>query len=179
MNQPEIAKNLKAQRKILGWSLSKAAAETKVSKAMLGQIERSESSPTIATLWKIATGFHLPLSSFIDGQNAANQYIQFRDGIRFKTIFPFDEKLNCEMFAHFLEPNQSQTSAAHEKGVQEDIVALTGEIEILVNGEWQRLKAGEALRFAADQPHGYRNPTSQTATFHSIMHYPPSPRSRP
>jgi transcriptional regulator with XRE-family HTH domain len=37
----------------------------RVSKAMLGQIERNESSPTVATLWKIATGLNVPFSSFI------------------------------------------------------------------------------------------------------------------
>jgi transcriptional regulator with XRE-family HTH domain len=47
-------RTLRAQR---GWSLTQAAEYTGVSKAMLGQIERGESSPTVATLWKIATGF--------------------------------------------------------------------------------------------------------------------------
>ena len=36
-----------------------------VSKAMLGRIERNESSPTVATLWKIATGLNVPFSAFI------------------------------------------------------------------------------------------------------------------
>ncbi len=39
--------------------------ETGVSKAMLGQIERNESSPTVATLWKITTGLNVPFSAFI------------------------------------------------------------------------------------------------------------------
>ena len=56
MNQ-HLAQRLKGLRSELGWSLDVAARETGVSKAMLGQIERGESSPTVATLWKIATGF--------------------------------------------------------------------------------------------------------------------------
>ena len=51
-----LATTLKTQRQVRGWSLSKLAEETGVSKAMLGQIERNESSPTVSTLWKIATG---------------------------------------------------------------------------------------------------------------------------
>ncbi|PQV67539.1 helix-turn-helix domain-containing protein, partial [Cronobacter sakazakii] len=47
------------------WSLTQAAQETGVSKAMLGQIERNDSSPTVATLGKIATGFNVPFSAFI------------------------------------------------------------------------------------------------------------------
>ncbi|WP_417653748.1 helix-turn-helix domain-containing protein, partial [Escherichia coli] len=47
-----LATTLKALRQARGWSLSKLAEETGVSKAMLGQIERNESSPTVSTLWK-------------------------------------------------------------------------------------------------------------------------------
>lgn len=172
MKQPDIAKNLKIHRYAKSWSLTKAAAETGVSKAMLGQIERGESSPTMTTLWKIATGFHLPITAFIETQSSANEFIQFREGMRFQTIFSFDPELSCEMFVHYLEPKQSQQSAAHETGVIEDIVVLTGQLEILNQGEWQLLKTGDALRFAADQPHGYRNPTDKMVTFHNIMHYP-------
>ena len=60
-----LATSLRALRNEKHWSLDRAAQETGVSKAMLGQIERGESSPTIATLWKIASGFHVSLSSFL------------------------------------------------------------------------------------------------------------------
>lgn len=172
MNPPEIAKNLKIQRHLKNWSLSKTATITGVSKAMLGQIERGESSPTIATLWKIASGFNLPLTIFFEHSTSLNEYIHFKDSIRFKTLFAFDPILNSEMFEHYIDPHQSHLSAAHNLGVIEDIVVLTGQIEILTNQKWVLLNKGEALRFAADAPHGYRNPTSKLATFHNIMHYP-------
>ncbi len=47
-----LAATLKTLRQQRGWSLSRLAEETGVSKAMLGQIERNESSPTVATLWR-------------------------------------------------------------------------------------------------------------------------------
>lgn len=172
MQQPEIAQNLKAHRTKLAWSLSQAAAETGVSKAMLGQIERGESSPTIATLWKIAKGFKLPLTAFLQDQPNVKDFMQFRNGISFKTIFAFDAKLGSEMYLQCLQPHQIHQSAAHEHGVVEDVVVLAGQIEILHDGIWQTLKVGDALRFAADQPHGYRNSTNEEATFHNIMHYP-------
>lgn len=45
--------HFKELRRERGWSLDKTALETGVSKAMLGQIEREESSPSIATLMTI------------------------------------------------------------------------------------------------------------------------------
>ncbi|MEZ8384857.1 helix-turn-helix domain-containing protein, partial [Vibrio splendidus] len=48
----KVGVNLKRLRQEKGWSLDKTAKETGVSKAMLGQIERGESSPTVAKLWQ-------------------------------------------------------------------------------------------------------------------------------
>ncbi|ERK16372.1 hypothetical protein L579_4281 [Pantoea sp. AS-PWVM4] len=39
---------------------------TGVSKSMLGQIERGESSPTLATIEKISAGFQLTLKDFLN-----------------------------------------------------------------------------------------------------------------
>ncbi len=66
-----IAQHLQTVRKARGLSLDKTAKLTGVSKAMLGQIERGESSPTIATLWKIATGLACSFSSFLSGDETA------------------------------------------------------------------------------------------------------------
>ena len=79
-----LAQRLKGLRAELGWSLDVAARETGVSKAMLGQIERGESSPTVATLWKIATGFRVSFSSFIEPTPAVTGETLYRiaDDIR-------------------------------------------------------------------------------------------------
>ena len=61
-----IAANLKKLRKERKLSLDNVAEMTGVSKSMLRQIEKSESSPTISTLWKIATGLHVSFTSLMD-----------------------------------------------------------------------------------------------------------------
>ena len=63
--QKTIAKNLLKIRKEKGLSLEKTAELTGVSKAMLGQIERNESNPTVSTLWKIAKGLKISFSSLL------------------------------------------------------------------------------------------------------------------
>ena len=87
-----IATTLKELRQQKGWRLDKAARATGVSKAMLGQIEREESSPTIATLWKIATGFEASFSSFIEEINTASSEAMYRTG-QVQTIHPDDKKI--------------------------------------------------------------------------------------
>ncbi len=172
-----IALTLKILRKERGWSLDKAAHETGVSKAMLGQIEREESSPTIATLWKIAKGFHQPFSSFISTNNhplsPQTEIPHPTDKkIRVLPLFPFDAKLGFEMFVIELLPTCEHLSAPHAQGVIEHIVVTEGNMEVLIKGTWQMLQRGEGLRFDANEAHGYRNLSNQTVCFHNIIHYP-------
>ena len=60
----KIGERLKEIRNTRNLTLDEAAKLTGVSKPMLGQIERGQSSPTINVLWKISTGLKIPLSFF-------------------------------------------------------------------------------------------------------------------
>jgi transcriptional regulator with XRE-family HTH domain len=177
-----ISLTLKALRHERGWSLDKAAAETGVSKAMLGQIERGESSPTIATLWKIASGFNTSFSSFIEDQNLTLSKPAYRAGqaqqlhpvdkkIRVMPLFPFDEQLKIEIFLIELLPNCEHLSPPHQEGVTEHVIVAEGKMEVLINGKWQPLNKGEGFRFNANQPHGYRNLSKGVTVIHDIIHY--------
>ncbi len=173
MNSDDITLKLRDVRAASGLSLSKVAEMTGVSKAMLGQIERGESSPTIATLWKIAKGFQVPLSALIDtaiGDPSVFQTVTFPGSIEVKIVFPFDPALGAETFHVNLNPNQSHESPAHAVGVTEEVFVLGGTLEILRGEEWVPLHAGQGLRFAADVPHGYRA-GAQGAAFLNMHHY--------
>ncbi len=183
-----ISTILKSLRRERGWSLDRAAEETGVSKAMLGQIEREESSPTIATLWKIARGFNMPFSSFVANPDSDLAKPVYRTGrtkhihpqdekIRVMTLFPFDKELNCEIFIIELLPGCIHLSPGHEKGVIEHVIVAHGQIEVMINGMWQKVARGEGLRFDASESHGYRNLTTTVASFHDVIHYPGSSRS--
>ncbi|WP_424832081.1 helix-turn-helix domain-containing protein [Ruegeria sp.] len=178
MAPDEITLKLRDVRAATGLSLSKVAEMTGVSKAMLGQIERGESSPTIATLWKIAKGFELPLSALIgsavlrDPSNAGVfQTVTFPGSIKVKIVFPFDPDLGAETFHVELTPSQSHESPPHAAGVTEEVFVLGGTLEILRDGEWLPLQTGQGLRFAADLPHGYRAGVDG-ASFLNMHHYP-------
>ncbi|MDX1320081.1 MAG: XRE family transcriptional regulator [Oceanospirillum sp.] len=188
-----LADTLKAERKQRGWSLDKAAATTGVSKAMLGQIERGESSPTVATLWKIAGGFRCSLSTFIEAYDdkspdqssaqlsSGKPQIRSADQIRHQPaqdlmlvapLFPFDSQMGFEIFELSLLSGYERESEPHEAGVTEFVLVIEGVMEVLVEGQWHCLEKGMSIRFSADQPHGYRNLSNDTARFHNIIHYP-------
>lgn len=168
-----LAATLKTLRQDRGWSLSKLAEETGVSKAMLGQIERNESSPTVSTLWKIATGLNVPFSTFITPE--ADRQAVFdpqQQAMVVKPLFPWDETLKFDHFSITLAPGALSESTPHEAGVIEHVVVISGELEMLLEGEWQTIPADLGIRFAGDKPHAYRNSSDRTVHFHSLIHYP-------
>lgn len=178
-----IALALKALRRERGWSLDKAAQETGVSKAMLGQIERAESSPTIALLWKIASGFKVPFSLFVadekpnysigsTGRTGQTILLNPSDNkIKVFPLFPYDESLKCEIFLIELLPGCEHISIPHEQGVIEHVLVVEGTMEVLLEASWKLLNKCEGLRFCADRPHGYRNLSKQSSIIYDMIHY--------
>lgn len=178
-----LSQRLKTLRSDRGWSLDKTASHTGVSKAMLGQIERGESSPTVATLWKIATGFHVSLSSLLEPIPEQNEGITIRsaDHLRQQTaqgemlvasLFPYEAQYGFEMFELTIQPGYQRLSDPHDPGVTEHIVVLEGQLDIMYRGQWETLSKGAAIRFPADTVHGYRNTGADSAVFLDLISYP-------
>ena len=166
----------------MDWSLDKTALKTGVSKAMLGQIERGESSPTISTLWKIAAGFRVPLSKLLEKSpskkalsvqlGTTEHWNSSTGGLEINSIFPFDPDLGCEFFILKLPPAYQHVSPPHEAGVVEHIIVVEGTLDVLLDRAWTPIYAGRGIRFEADIEHGYRNSTSEVVSFHNTIHYP-------
>jgi len=178
-----LAETLRRLRRARSWSLDQAARETGVSKAMLGQIERGESSPTVATMWKIADGFQASMSSLLEPgpvpqddpfllRRAASIRRQSTDsGMLAAPVFAFEPRFGFELLELTLAPGYERLADAHEAGVTEHVLVIRGTVEIRVDGAWIALGESEAIRFAADRPHGYRNPGRAPAVFHNLIHY--------
>lgn len=180
----QVGLALKQLRQQRGWSLDQAAQASGVSKAMLGQIERGESSPTVVTLWKIAGGFHVPFSYFmavpsssaaaLPGFYSGPQPEQSRvmaEGIRVTTLLPFEPALGYELLRVELPVGCEYHSVPHEEGSIEQVILLCGQMAVWLEGRWHALADGEVLRFRANQAHGYRNLGEQPACFHDLIHY--------
>ncbi|ORT50294.1 XRE family transcriptional regulator [Vibrio sp. qd031] len=170
----EISNQLKSLRKKRGLSLDATAQLTGVSKAMLGQIERRESSPTIATLWKISSGLDSSFSAFFSNDPQLQQSektFPCDAHMQVNTLFPFQSDTNIEVFEITLTDRHQQLSSPHQVGVIEHVHVISGKLKLMFNDTWHTLTAGESVRFYADQPHGYEAVT-ETVIFHNIVSYP-------
>jgi len=170
-----FARALKTLRQKEGWSLQKAADETGISKSMLGQIERCESSPTIVTLWKIATGFHLSFSQVVrlmDDEGAQPTMRVVEDpGFVAKNLMPYDPMTRSEIFEVSMAPEVTHLSPSHNPGIVEHIIPIQGTLQILDRSIWTSVSKGTCYVLDGQQAHGYANPGKENAVFHLIMHY--------
>lgn len=181
MPGPAIGHRLRQIRQQRQFSLDRAAQETGTSKAMLGQIERGESSPTIAMLWRIATGLGVPLSYFLGADDlgadtrhmpaTAEPWHTDSAGMRTRILLPYDTALRFEMFIVEFAPGTHSQSPPHAPGTIEQIVMLEGELELQLSDKHHHLVAGDTLKFAADQPHSYINSAEATVRAHDLIHY--------
>ncbi|MEN4767684.1 helix-turn-helix domain-containing protein [Duffyella gerundensis] len=172
-----MAAQLRMLRQQRRWSLAEAAERTGVSKAMLGQIERTESSPTVATLWKIATGFNVPFTTFIEPDSLATEPAQpvvhdVNQPISVTQLFPYDSEFNMDMLLIQMAPGSRSDSDPHRPGVVEHIWVVSGVLALKIETRWLRLTQGDTLRFAADVPHSYANAGNTMVQFHDVVLYP-------
>lgn len=177
-----IGRNLNHIRKRRGQSLDKVADLTGVSKAMLGQIERGESTPSVNVLWRIATGLKVSFSSLLANREEDNETLLLRrteiapvveenGQMRIYPQFIFDSNRGFEVFIIELEPGCSHRSDPHDEGVEEYISLIEGELEVKIGDEKFVLNKGDSIRYMANKNHLYRNLSNKLISFHHIIYY--------
>ena len=173
-----VGKELKSIRQQRGLTLDEAAALTGVSKPMLGQIERGQSSPTINTLWKIATGLKLPLSALLREQEGGFAAVRPSDMIpeengamRAYTLFPFDPLRSFEAFYIEFDAGCTHCSEGHCDNVEETVFVISGRLDVTANGQTVTLSANEAARFPAGSEHIYANPYDEPCRVYNTIFY--------
>jgi XRE family transcriptional regulator, regulator of sulfur utilization len=175
-----VAQNLKSLRDEKNLSLDGLAELTGVSKSMLGQIERGDSSPTIATLWKIANGLKVTFSALLDAPQSdttllrrgeVTPFLEDNGKYRLFPLFPITENRPFEIYTIELDPGGYLSAEPHPAGTQEFITLYDGELTIRAGQDEYTLHAGDSIRFKADRPHAYHNSGQALARLHLVMHY--------
>ncbi len=173
-------KDIRSQNKL---SLDKLSDLTGVSKSMLGQIERGESSPTLQTVWKIASGLKISLTSLIVSNKSFTELIDkskispiTEDDGRFKIypMFPFDYEKRFEILTIEMDPGALSVSDPHGENTEEYIVMEEGELLLIIDGDEYKVSKGNAIRFRSDKTHEYHNKGGERAKFSMVIYYPHS-----
>lgn len=175
-----IGEKLREIRTARQLTLEDVAKQTGVSKPMLGQIERGQSVPTISTLWKIATGLKVPLSTlcrqreraFTVAEPQAQSMISEEGGaMRAYPLFPYDPARGVEIFYIEFDAGVDHCSEPHAAGVEEYVFVVRGELRMTIGEGTVELRAGQSLRFQADERHAYGNPGEERCCVYDMIFY--------
>ena len=182
---PIVGANLRRLRVRRGLSLERMAKASGVSRAMLGQIELGQSTPTINVVWKIARALDVPFSTLITESSAPraalvpcdrSKLLTSRDGtFTSRALFPFDQPRKVEFYELSLAARSTEHADPHPPGTIENLVVSSGQLELSVGKDRHRLSTGDAILFEADVPHAYRNPGDSVTAMYLVMTYAGDP----
>jgi transcriptional regulator with XRE-family HTH domain len=176
-----VGDRVRALREGMGLSLRELAERCGVSAATLSQVERGESSPTLAVAGRIADGLELSLSQLLRLDEGRHLVIvprgsgrrRERDGHRVEELTPPLPGQRADVSLHTLAPGRATGGAGdppiHEPGSRETVVVIEGEVELVIDGEAHRLAGGDSATFDADLSHYLHNPGAAPARLLAVV----------
>lgn len=155
---------LKEARRKKGLSLDAIAKLSGVSRSMVSQIERGESSPTISTLWNLMRALQIDFAGLLDETNEQDQIDILRvsdvpaidnmgKGCRILILSPPEEAGGHEVYDIQLADHGSLQSQPHARGTREQLIVLEGAVSIQSGTVSENLVQGDTARYPVDVPH--------------------------
>ena len=157
-----LAASLLGARKARGLSLDAVAKLSGVSRSMVSQIERGESSPTVATLWNLTQALQVDFAGLLEGRPtpgievtraAAAPVMQRAPGVRIRILSPAETVGQHEVYEIGFGIGSVLTSDPHSPGCREHLTVLEGQVRVRSGEEEDHLGPGDVARYAADRPH--------------------------
>jgi transcriptional regulator with XRE-family HTH domain len=172
---------VRALREAMDLSLRDLAVRSGVSAPMLSQVERGETSPTLAIAGRIAAGLELRLSQLLRlDEDSAVSIVRAgerrgggRAGHRYEVLTPPLPGLRAELSRHTLAAGAATGTPGdppiHEPGSRETAVVESGTVALVCDGERHELAAGDCVTFDADLLHHFENAGPEPAVLLAVL----------
>ncbi|MBV9422413.1 MAG: helix-turn-helix transcriptional regulator [Solirubrobacterales bacterium] len=174
---------IRALREGMDLSLRDLAERSGVSAPMLSQVERGETSPTLAVASRIAAGLELRLSQLLRLDESGAVTIVRRTerrkgparvrGHSYEILTPPLPGQRAELSRHTLASGAVTGGAGdppiHEPGSRETALVESGTVVLVCDGSQWELSAGDCVTFDADLPHHFENPGTDEATLLAVV----------
>lgn len=158
-----LAANLREARKARGLSLDAVAKLSGVSRSMVSQIERGESSPTVATLWNLTQALQVDFAGLLEGRpsggievvraSSAPVIAGRGTGVTIRILSPAETVGEHEVYELSFQPGGALVSDPHNPGCREHLTVLEGRLRVESGEAAESLLAGDTARYAADRAH--------------------------
>jgi transcriptional regulator with XRE-family HTH domain len=154
---------LKEARRMQGLSLDAVAKLSGVSRSMVSQIERGESSPTIATLWNLTRALRVDFAGLLDESPTTSitvlraahvPSIENRgSGCNIRILSAPEDAGRHEIYELRFAEGGVLDSQPHRRGAREHLTVIEGKLIVTSNGVSEKIGQGDTARYAADVPH--------------------------
>jgi transcriptional regulator with XRE-family HTH domain len=176
-----VGARVKSLREAMDLSLRDLSERSGVSAPMLSQVERGDTSPTLAVAQKIASGLDLTLSQLLRLDEdrhvvvvrAKERRTRRRRGHVVEELTPPLPGQRSDVSEHTLGPGAATGAPddppMHEPGSRETAVVLEGAVELFIDGQRHELAGGDSVTFDADLPHHFENNSSSEARLIAVV----------
>ncbi len=155
---------LKEARQSQNLSLDAVANLSGVSRSMVSQIERGESSPTISTLWNLTRALQVDFAGLLDDTGGADRIEVLRaadvpsienrgSGCTIRILSPPEEAGQHEVYELRFVGGGVLDSQPHRRGAREHLTVIEGKLTVTSGDAVQKIGQGDTARYAADVPH--------------------------
>jgi transcriptional regulator with XRE-family HTH domain len=174
----QLGKTIQRLRKAYNLSLSELAEQSGVAKSIISQIERNETNPTLATIWRLSQALDVSIERvlattedepFVEKTTRADTPILVSDDgkVRLAIIGWIKTIEWLQWYDVEAQPGGVLESEGHQRGSIECLSVSEGELQVEVGEVTETARAGDTLRYRCDRPHTIRN-TSKSAA-HATM----------
>lgn len=175
----ERVKSLRIQRNM---SLRQLAEATGLSAALLSQVERGATDPSLSTVRRLAKVLGTDLATLFAEEAPDEPHISRPDqrpllsagdgAMAYERLTPGRTEL--EVLRGTLSPGQATSTEPWGHSSVECAVVLTGSLTVQIGGKQHEIVAGESISFDSRSPHRYLNTSAALAEF-IVAVTPPNP----
>ncbi|MCB1508464.1 MAG: helix-turn-helix transcriptional regulator [Hyphomicrobiaceae bacterium] len=163
----QLGKTIQRLRKAYNLSLSELAEQSGVAKSIISQIERNETNPTLATIWRLSQALDVSIDRVLgtaadapfveDVSKADTPLLVSEDGKMTLAIIGWINTVEwLQWYDVTSEAGGVLESEGHQRGSVECLSVLEGRFEVEVADELRTAEAGGTLRYRCDRPHTVR-----------------------
>jgi transcriptional regulator with XRE-family HTH domain len=174
----QLGRTIQRLRKAYNLSLSELSEQSGVAKSIISQIERNETNPTLATVWRLSQALDMSIDRFMAATDdepfvehltrADTPILVSEDGKCRLTITGWIKTVEWLQWFDFVAgPGGELISDGHQRGSVECLSVLSGELQVECGDVIETARAGETLRYRCDRRHVIRNLTIEPA--HATM----------
>jgi len=176
-----LGERVKLLRSRAGLTLEDLAAQSKVSRAMISNVERGEKSPTLAIIVRIARGLGVSLSELLGAAPEtadvsvikSEKRLSFTDpetGFQRQILSPTHLDNGIEFLFHKIPPKKSSgILSTYKNPTEKYLVVHEGSLVVSIDKQRYVLNAGDSFYFEIKAPYRFTNEGDEPCAYYLVI----------